>query len=76
MVSRFREYEADAMKEGKRTKRQVIIGISANLADDESYLDLGFEALLPKPFDIHSIVNIIEKYTNERTLLGEDNAKS
>jgi hypothetical protein len=68
MVSRFREYEADAMKEGKRTKRQVIIGISANLADDESYLDLGFEALLPKPFDIDTIVDVIFKYVIERRI--------
>lgn len=61
MVNRFRQWEENELITKNRIKKQIIIGITANRADDY-YTNLGFQEVAAKPLGYKELEKIILKY--------------
>lgn len=66
MASRFRRFEEQALRNGVRQKKQIIVAITANRSDElASGFDV-FDLICSKPINIHDIQNITQSYCLKR----------
>jgi hypothetical protein len=66
MTRRFRLFEADALRSGKRTKRQTIVAVSANkpdFAEDEDQFDF----ICSKPLSKEDLNRLLLQYVSDTT---------
>ena len=61
MVARFRKWEEIELLTKKRNKKQLIIGITANKAEDYDN-NIGFQEVVGKPIGYKELKNLISKY--------------
>lgn len=59
---------ARELKKKDKTKNIPIIMISAHPNADRTIKECGADEFLPKPFDIESFLNMVEKYSSNRIL--------
>jgi len=62
MASRFRRFEEQALKNGSRTKKQVIVAITANRSEELAPGFDVFDLICSKPINIGDIDNITQSY--------------
>ena len=65
MVRRFRLWENDQLSSEARSTRQLIVAVSANVADSQSD---GFDCVCPKPLSRADLSNVVLSYLNARVL--------
>jgi BarA-like signal transduction histidine kinase len=64
MTRRFRAFETDALSRGARTKRQVIVAVSANNSAD-TLSDDGFDFVCSKPLSRTELYSILYQYLGD-----------
>jgi signal transduction histidine kinase/CheY-like chemotaxis protein len=70
MTTRFRAYEAAALKSGARSHKQVIVAVTANRSEDISGMDSStFDLICSKPIEVQQIQHIIQTFCHQ----GPDN---
>lgn len=60
MVSRFRQFEEIVLTTGARSKRQIVVAVTANGSEIRDNSNSGFDDIYPKPLgrnDIYKIIN-------------------
>ncbi|RYH09555.1 hypothetical protein EON65_40030 [archaeon] len=70
MVARFRSFEENTLKEGSRTRRQVIVAVTANRSDDVCSDNGSLDFVCTKPIEISEIQHIIRTFCHRGS---EDN---
>ena len=63
MVSRFRKFEAEALGAGRRSRRQVVVAVTANGSECGNHQ--GFDDLCPKPVNRTDIYHIVNKHMSD-----------
>jgi hypothetical protein len=66
MIARFRRWEAGALDRGDRTKKQLVIAVTANgaqldRAGDSRNSGGGFDLICPKPLGAHDIQRVVQE---------------
>lgn len=62
MVSRFRRFETEALAAGTRSKRQVIVAVTANGTEMKGSGGSGFDDVYPKPLSRHDIHKVVTEF--------------
>jgi CheY-like chemotaxis protein len=62
MVTRFRRFENESIGSGGRTRRQLIVAVTANNTDEteSELLTDGFDAVCPKPVQMTHVCKLIQ----------------
>lgn len=72
MASRFRRFEEQALKNGTRTKKQVIVALTANRSEELATGFDVFDLICSKPINIGDIQNITNSFCRD-TRSSEEN---
>jgi len=62
MVRRFRKFEAEALGNGARQVRQLVVAVTANGSELTDPLNTGFDEVCPKPLSVRDIEHLVKKY--------------
>jgi hypothetical protein len=63
MASRFRRWESEALSSGSRTRRQLIVAVTANGGQAGKGGDTGgFDEICAKPLGANDIYQVIQKH--------------
>lgn len=62
MMSRFRQFETEALAAGIRSKRQIVVAVTANGNELRSNVNFGFDDVYPKPLGRNDMYEIINEY--------------
>jgi hypothetical protein len=62
MVRRFRLFENEALANGSRTQRQLVVAVTANGSELGGSSNTGFDEVCPKPLSVQEIYNLVQKY--------------
>eukprot|EP01031_Cornospumella_fuschlensis_P030521 gene30521-36884_t len=65
MVARFRVFEENALKMGLRTRRQIIVAITANRSEDVCSENAGLDFVCTKPIEVPEIQHIIQTFCSK-----------
>lgn len=62
MINRFRKFEELAIASGERSKRQIVVAVTANGSEMHDNVNSGFDDVYPKPLGRNDIYKIINQF--------------
>ena len=62
MVRRFRDFESESFVQGERSRRQLVVAVTANSAECAELGAHGFDEIFPKPLQRSDIYGAINQY--------------
>lgn len=62
MINRFRKFEGLAIASGARSKRQIVVAVTANGTELKDQVNTGFDDVYPKPLGRNDIYKIINQF--------------